>query len=152
MLKGRDPKNGKMSQHYQFETNLSLTGANADYRTPIKPSEQEDLLYKVYQGVKGVKVGDKRISVVVEKLKENKGKSIVVCDSNSTNTQQIVNAINHELNNYNNTININKPDYLKQGNNNELLNLIDEMNKGQIGALIIHGSNPVYTYVNSKEY
>ena len=28
---------------------LSLTGANADYRTPIKPSEQEDLLYKVYQ-------------------------------------------------------------------------------------------------------
>ena len=55
-VKGRDPKNGKMSQHYQFETNLSLTGANADYRTPIKPSEQEDLLYKVYQGVKGVKV------------------------------------------------------------------------------------------------
>ena len=151
-VKGRNPKNGKMSQHYQFETNLSLTGANADYRTPIKPSEQEDLLYKVYQGVKGVKVSDKRISVVVDKLKENKGKSIVVCDSNSTNTQQIVNAINHELNNYNNTININKPDYLKQGNNNELLNLIDEMNKGQIGALIIHGSNPVYTYVNSKEF
>ena len=26
------------------------------------------------------------------------------------------------------------------------------MNKGQIGALIIHGSNPVYTYVNSKEF
>ena len=151
-IKGRNPKNGKMSQHYQFETNLSLTGANADYRTPIKPSEQEDLLYEVYLGIKGGKVSDKRISVVVEKLKENKGKSIVVCDSNSTNTQQIVNAINYELNNYNNTININKPVYLKQGNNNELLNLIDAMSKGQIGALIIHGSNPVYTYVNSKEF
>jgi len=34
--------NGKtdMSRHYQFESNLSLTGANADYRTPIKPSEE----------------------------------------------------------------------------------------------------------------
>ena len=38
--KGRklDPKKKQMSRHYQFEANLSLTGANADYRTPLKPS------------------------------------------------------------------------------------------------------------------
>lgn len=34
--------NGKkdMSRHYQFESNLSLTGANADYRTAIRPSDE----------------------------------------------------------------------------------------------------------------
>ncbi|HAC23894.1 MAG TPA: molybdopterin oxidoreductase, partial [Cytophagales bacterium] len=30
----------EMSRHYQFESNLSLTGANADYRTAIRPSQE----------------------------------------------------------------------------------------------------------------
>ncbi|MFT7149918.1 MAG: MoCo/4Fe-4S cofactor protein with predicted Tat translocation signal, partial [Nonlabens sp.] len=29
----------EMSRHFHFESNLSLTGSNADYRTPIKPSQ-----------------------------------------------------------------------------------------------------------------
>ncbi len=29
-----------MSRHYQFESVLSITGANADYRTQIKPSQE----------------------------------------------------------------------------------------------------------------
>src|SRR5690606_38111000 len=35
--KGRkiSTENRNMSRHYQFESNLSMTGANADYRTPI---------------------------------------------------------------------------------------------------------------------
>lgn len=34
-------KGGKkdMSRHYQFETTMSLTGANADYRAAVKPSQ-----------------------------------------------------------------------------------------------------------------
>ncbi len=38
--KGRVPKNGKMSRHIQFESNMSLSGANADKRVPVTPSEQ----------------------------------------------------------------------------------------------------------------
>ena len=36
----RKPENGWMSKHFQFESNFSLSGANADYRARIKPSEE----------------------------------------------------------------------------------------------------------------
>src|SRR5210317_686707 len=51
--KGRIPKNGKMSRHIQFESNMSLTGANADKRIPLKPSEQKLALAKLYSYVVG---------------------------------------------------------------------------------------------------
>jgi len=35
--KKRIPNHGKMSRHIQFESNMSLTGANADKRVPMKP-------------------------------------------------------------------------------------------------------------------
>src|SRR5690606_13847615 len=38
----------EMSRHYQFESILSMTGANADYRTPIKPSEQGAVVVQLY--------------------------------------------------------------------------------------------------------
>merc|ERR1712127_123166 len=42
--KSRIPKKGKMSRHYQFESNMSLSGANADVRIPIIPSLQVKVL------------------------------------------------------------------------------------------------------------
>ena len=38
--KGRVPHDGKMSKHFQFEANMSLSGANSDVRVPATPSEQ----------------------------------------------------------------------------------------------------------------
>ena len=46
--KGRVPKKGKMSKHVQLEANMSLTGANADHRIPLKPSDQKIALAKLY--------------------------------------------------------------------------------------------------------
>ncbi|MCD4735109.1 MAG: hypothetical protein K8R53_03610 [Bacteroidales bacterium] len=34
----------KISKHYQFESLMTLTGSNADYRIPIKPSEEKSIL------------------------------------------------------------------------------------------------------------
>ncbi|MBT8319716.1 MAG: TAT-variant-translocated molybdopterin oxidoreductase, partial [Gramella sp.] len=42
--KTRIPENGKMSRHIQFESNMSLTGANADKRVPVKPSQQKAVM------------------------------------------------------------------------------------------------------------
>jgi hypothetical protein len=39
--KNRIPEHGKMSRHIQFESNMTLTGANADKRVPLTPSEQK---------------------------------------------------------------------------------------------------------------
>src|SRR5690606_18360077 len=40
----RIPDNAWMSKHFQFETVLSITGTNADYRGMIKPSEEANVL------------------------------------------------------------------------------------------------------------
>ena len=53
MLKKRIPDHGKMSRHIQFESNMSLTGANADKRVPITPSQQKIALAKLYSLVTG---------------------------------------------------------------------------------------------------
>ncbi len=42
--KGRVPKNGKMSRHVQFEANMTLSGANADKRVPVTPTQQIQVL------------------------------------------------------------------------------------------------------------
>jgi hypothetical protein len=46
--KNRIPDHGKMSRHIQFESNMTLTGANADKRVPLTPSEQKLALAKLY--------------------------------------------------------------------------------------------------------
>jgi molybdopterin-containing oxidoreductase family iron-sulfur binding subunit len=68
---GRNPKNGKMSKHYQIESNLSLTGSNADKRIAIKPSEQKALISELYNSlVNDTSSKDKRLHEMVEKLKK----------------------------------------------------------------------------------
>ena len=150
-VNGRNPKNGKMSKHYQIETNMSLTGANADKRIQIKPSEQGYLISSLLDGISG-KSFDKRLTKIVSALKSNKEKSIVVSNSNEKNIQLIVNAINNKLGNYGNTIHIDKPSYLKQGNSGNMDNLIKDMSSGKVGALITYQVNPSYNLHNSNEF
>jgi molybdopterin-containing oxidoreductase family iron-sulfur binding subunit len=150
---GRNPKNGKMSKHYQIESNLSLTGSNADKRIAIKPSEQKALISELYNSlVNDTSSKDKRLHEMVEKLKNNKGKSIVVCDSNDVNTQIIINNINSILGNYKNTIAIQKPSYYRQGDTRKVENLILQMQSSKIGALITYKVNPSYTLPNAKDF
>ena len=55
-----------MSRHYQFESMLSITGANADYRTQIKPSEEGAVVVQLYNLIAG-KAGRGTVSGGVEK-------------------------------------------------------------------------------------
>ena len=150
-VNGRNPKSGKMSKHYQLESNMSLSGANADKRIQIKPSEQAYLLANLLGALKGESC-DKRLTKIVKDLKSNKSKSIVISNSNDKNTQLIVNAINHQLSNYGNTISITNPSKLKQGNTNKIDALISDMQNGKVDALITYNVNPSYSLANSKEF
>ena len=152
-IKARNPKEGKMLKHYQLESNLSLSGSNADKRIGIKPSEQKVLLSDLYISLSQNKLpNDQRLLQIVQKLTNSKKKSIVLCDSNDMNTQLIVNAINNILNNYNNTISLKSPSYFRQGDSIRLNTLIQEMKNGEIGALITHNVNPSYNLYNAEEF
>ena len=40
--------NAKMSKHFQFESNMTLSGANADYRYPTNSFEQKLIISAIY--------------------------------------------------------------------------------------------------------
>ena len=39
-----------MSKHIQFESNMTLTGANADIKLPSTPTEQKDFILHTFRG------------------------------------------------------------------------------------------------------
>ena len=82
---------------------------------------------------------------LASELSAAKGKSLVLCDSNDKAVQIMVNAINDMLNNYGSIIDVSKPSYLKAGDDKSVARLIQDMNDGKVGALIISGVNPSYT-------
>ena len=145
----------EMSKHYQFESNLSLTGANADERIPVKVSEQGKVAVNLYNAV-AKQVGgttlpssalssDNMIAKAAKDLAEHKGSSLVVCGSNDPDIQVIVNGINELLGNYGKTINLDSPSYLNQSDDQEFADLVSEMAAGKVDALITYNTNPVYT-------
>ena len=145
----------KMSKHIQFESNLSLTGANADERVPVKVSEQGKVAVNLYNAVAKLVGGsalpssalacDAAIAKAAKELADNKGKSVVVCGSNDMNIQLVVNGINQLLGNYGKTIDIENPSYTHQGDDAAFAAMVTEMASGTVGAIITYNTNPVYT-------
>jgi molybdopterin-containing oxidoreductase family iron-sulfur binding subunit len=157
--------NGKkeMSRHVQFETALSVTGSNADVRIGIKPSMQGAAIANLYNAVAKLagatvvntsSVGDiqKDIDATAKALWENKGKSLVVCGINHVAIQNLVNGINSLLNNYGTTIDLDNPCMLRQGDDAALTALQEEMNKGEVAALFVYNSNPVYSLPTGNQF
>jgi molybdopterin-containing oxidoreductase family iron-sulfur binding subunit len=66
--------------------------------------------------------------------------------------QQVVNAINSAIGAYGTTINWGTPLLTKQGSDADLVNLVNQMNAGQVGALLVYGANPAYDYHNPKAF
>ncbi|MEM9022502.1 MAG: TAT-variant-translocated molybdopterin oxidoreductase [Bacteroidota bacterium] len=161
----RNPDKAWMSRHYQFETNLSLTGSNADIRGAIKPSEHGLALIALYNAIAGHAGESKlsggaitndnhteeKIAQAADELWHAKGKGLVISDSNDPNIQQMVNAINTMLENYgpDKTIDLEKSSNARQAKDSEVADLIAEMNGGKVDALIIIGADPAYTMPGS---
>lgn len=146
-----------MSKHIHFESGLSLTGSNADERITVKPSQINDILTYLLAKLQGrtseVTTGfDSRLDALTVHLKENAGKSIVVCGYNDVRMQGIVNGINHLLGNYGNTLDISRPVNIRQGSDMAMHTLVDEMKKGEVSALILHNGNPVFDYPDGEGF
>jgi molybdopterin-containing oxidoreductase family iron-sulfur binding subunit len=149
----------KMSRHVQIESNLSVTGSNADKRIALKPSQLGLAAINLYNKLTGnnlpsksLDAKDAAISELAKELNAAKGRALVVCGSNDAHIQQVVNAINSHLGAYGTTINKDIEDLTRQGNDTAVNSLVAEMTAGKIGALIIHNLNPVYTLPNGAAF
>ncbi len=151
------PKNGKMSRHIQFESNLTITGAKADKRLPVTPSEQKKILVALYNYIVGGqstsdlsgKVDDAVVKAASQ-LRKAGSKGVVVSGIPDENAQMLVLAINEKLGSE--IMNTEVPRVTRQGNAKEVQQLVKDMNNGQIGALLIAGVNPAYSLPNAAEF
>lgn len=152
--------NPEMSKHIQIEGILSLTGANADDRYVAKPSEMGAVALNLYAALGGSvsapALADERlkkgIKQAAEALKASGSSSLVVSGSNDTNVQLVVNAINQMLGAYGTTIDLGTTLNTRQGDDAAVVQLVQDMNDGKVGALLIHGVNPAYDYFDSKKF
>ena len=154
----RSPEAGSMSKHYQFESNMSLTGSNADKRIAVKPSEELATLISIYNhlaskmGLATVAGSNKELDAKTKKaaadLASHKGKSLVVAGANSTAVQSMVLKINAILSNTEKTIFTTKRFNNAQGNDAALATLKSNIKAGKVKALIVLDANPVYTNGN----
>jgi molybdopterin-containing oxidoreductase family iron-sulfur binding subunit len=154
-----DEKNPTMSKHYQFESYLSMTGANADERFTHRPSEAGSVALALYAALGGSVTApqldaklQQAINKVAADLKNNNGASLVVSRSNDVNVQTIVNAINDHIGAYGKTIDWSAPLNYRQGIDKDMTDLVTMMKGGQVGALLIYGANPAYDYVDANGF
>jgi len=158
----RKPDGGAMNKHFQFESRLTLTGANADERTAVKPSELGTIVASLHDQVAaklgGAKCGagdaacDAATAKAAEALIAAKGRSLVLCGVNDEGVQVLVNSINWMLGNYGSTIDLDNHTYFHQGDDAAVAQLVKDMNAGKVGALLIAGVNPAYSLPNAAEF
>jgi molybdopterin-containing oxidoreductase family iron-sulfur binding subunit len=155
-----DERNPQMSKHYQFESHLSLTGSNADERYSHRPSDTGAVALALYAALGGQgaapSITDAKLRQGIQKaaadLKANSGAALVVCGSNDPNVQLVVNAINSAIGANGSTINWAQPLLVKQGIDKDMVDLVAQMNAGQVGALLIYDANPAYEYFDSAAF
>ena len=134
---------------YAIESSASGTGAVADHRFAVRPSEIEDWARNILASLSGGQppaAVHPAIPAIVKDLQANRGASIVIAgDDQPAVVHQIAMAINQILGNVGSTITITDPIEFNPGNQLESLRqLVTDMNRGTVRALIIMGGNPVF--------
>lgn len=142
-----------LGRHIQIESIPTLSGSNADLRIPVKASEEDLAVIRLYN-LLAKKAGattysdssfkNEKLTTVANELWATQGHSIVVSGSNNKGTQLIVNAINTILGNYGKTIDMASASFAKQGDDTKLNTLLADMNAGKVGAVIVLDTNPAY--------
>ena len=154
--KGRIPHAGKMSKHFQFEANMTLSGAAADKRVAMTVASQKQALVKIYNIVTGSSVSCGKIDNEAEivkaanQLKAAGTKGLLVSGIQDKNAQLLVIAINQVLKSE--ALLTAGARLIRKGSNEKVAQLITDMNAGSVHTLIMSGVNPVYTLANSKSF
>lgn len=154
---GRIPQNGKMSRHFQFESNMTLSGAAADKRVPMTVAAQKQALVQIYNIVVGASIpvaleGNFKNEVVkaAQQLKAAGSKGVLVSGIEDKNAQLLVLAINQVL--ASEAFSTAGARQIRKGSNVAVAQLIKDLNAGSVHTLIMSGVNPVYTLADSASF
>src|SRR5438067_4108439 len=139
----------KMSLLYVVESTPTITGANADHRFSVKPSEME----AIAQGVAGASIvraaGDigSWLPAVAKDLQLHKGASVVIAgDEQPPSIHALAHAANKALDNVGKTVFYSEPlEANSVDQTQSLRELVADIDAGKVDLLIIIGGNPAYS-------
>lgn len=143
----------EINRLYSIETTISITGAKADHRLAVKPSQMPEVAKAV---AKAVGVGGANstytenaawIAALAKDLVEFKGRSLVVAGENqSPMMHALAHAMNGALGNVGQTVVYTEP--MSPGSDKlqveQLRELIGDIDGGRVKMLVVLGGNPVY--------
>ena len=154
--KSRVPKNGKMSRHVQFEANMTITGATADKRVPMTPRQQKQAVSAIHSLINGGgSTGlsgdlDKAVRNAAKQLRQAGSKGVFVTGVPDSNAQLLALNVNAALGSQ--VIDTARPRMTRQGNAKEVMQLVEDMNAGTVGALMVVGVNPAYSLPDTEAF
>jgi molybdopterin-containing oxidoreductase family iron-sulfur binding subunit len=170
---------GDVNTFIAAEVNPTTTGSNADQRIPLRPGDQRKFAlaiakalsdlgisgatgvgsYSVESLAKELGISDELIRSTAKALSKARGNSLVVAGGAQAGTkdavdlQVAVNMINSMLGNDGKTID--SVAVRKEGRTNYLANLQTlkkELDSGQVGVLILHDINLIYSLPDAEEW
>ena len=163
-VKGRVPlknkitnEKAKMSKHFQLESNMTISGANADNRISLTPTQQKIALAKIYGHISGNVVSGNlpenieiQIKNISNSLIKSGSKGLIITGLDDVDAHLLTHKINDLLKSI--SINANEVSLIKEGNDSEVIELVSDLNSGKVKGIIMCGVNPVYTMPNSDEF
>ena len=150
--KGRIPANGKMSRHIQFEANMSLTGANADKRIPLTPSQQAQVLNALKGGTTSglpENIAD-AVSKAKAQLERAGSKGVIITGLPDVSAQEFVLDYNESVGSV--AMDSKKPKMIRKGNASEVMGVLNGVISGAVKGLITIGVDPVYSFPNNSQF
>ncbi|UZT96497.1 TAT-variant-translocated molybdopterin oxidoreductase [Chryseobacterium fluminis] len=138
-----------MMRHIQVESNMSLTGANADSRYRLKPSAVNKTLVEVYNAiVGGAAPADQSAAEIVKEIQAKGSKAVVFADG-SKGAQVLAHLINQKLGSVAFT---GKANFLKEFDKARYNEFLGWVNAGQVGVLITNNVDPIYSHYKGAEF
>ncbi len=147
----------RYSYHVQFEAYPTLTGSRADRRHTAGPDLQLRILLRLallLGGAEARRAGlpdpgelghlDQELTSLAKRLQAGRGRSLVLCGLESIPAQVLTNYLNQLLGAYDRTVDLAYPSFQREGCSQNLWTLLEGLERGEVGAILVLGSNPVY--------
>ena len=151
-LAGTPPR---LSHHVQVESALTLTGSNADRRLRVEAGAVGAFAAHLAARLAAaaglpapatpdpLPVDAAAFDAVVARLWATRGRSVVLCGTNDVDVQTCVALANEALGAYGAVLDLDAPSFQRRGDDAAFAALLDELEAGQVGAVVVAGCNPV---------
>jgi Fe-S-cluster-containing dehydrogenase component len=137
------PGDKTMNRLYVVESGMTITGAMADHRFPVRSSEIPAITRAIANG----ESTPGWVSTLLQDLDEHKSRSIVIAgEIQPPEVHALVHQLNARFRNAGKTVTYTDPvEFNPAANTDSLRELTHDIAAGRVDTLVVLGANPVYT-------